>query len=82
MSDETTPPLDDRDAAIAAICVMAAFADGQKNDAERERLRGVLDGAALAAVYQQVLLKRTTLEAEVARLEGTEERQLVGAHAQ
>lgn len=76
MTDDTTPPLDDRDQAIAAICVMAAFADGQKHDAERERLRGILDGPALAAVYQRVLLKRTTLEAETARLEGTEERQL------
>jgi len=76
MNDDPTPVLDERDAAIAAICVMAAFADGQKNDAERERLRGILDGAALAAVYQRVLLKRTTLDAEVARLQGAEERQL------
>lgn len=79
MNDITPPALDQRDAAIAAICVMAAFADGLKSEVERERLRGIvdgLDGAALASVYQDVLLKRTTLEGEAARLQTAEERQL------
>lgn len=79
MTDDTRGTLDQRDAAIAALCVMAAFADGRKSDVERERLRGIiagLDGAALADVYQSVLLRRTTLEAEVARLQSAEERQL------
>lgn len=69
----------DTDAAIAALCVMAAFADGRKSDAEREQVRGIaagLGGDALAAIYQDVLRQRTTLEREAARLSSPAERQL------
>ena len=74
-----TPSFQDADAAIATLCVMAAFADGAKDDAEREQVRGVaraLDGDVLAAVYQDVLRQRTTLEREVARLSSPAERRL------
>lgn len=67
------------DAAIAALCVMAAFADGAKSDAERDQVRGIasaLGGDALAAVYQDVLRQRTTLAREAARLSSPAERQL------
>lgn len=67
------------DAAIAALCVMAAFADGSKGDAEREQVRGIASGLGsdgLAAVYQDVLRQRTTLEREAARLSSPAERQL------
>lgn len=76
---ERTNGPDDDTLAIGTICIFAAFADGDKQDAERERLRGIFDGlgaAALADAYQRVLLKRTTLEAEVARLSSRETRQL------
>ncbi|MFN8643163.1 MAG: DUF533 domain-containing protein [Candidatus Binatia bacterium] len=82
MTDTATtliPTAQEADAAIAALCVMAAFADGQKNDAEREQVRaaaGGLDGETLAAVYQDVLRQRTTLEREAARLTAAADRQL------
>ena len=61
--------------AITALCLMAAFADGQKADAEREKLREILAGLggdASAGMFQRVLLKQTSLEAEAAAL-GTPE---------
>jgi len=69
----------DEQAAIGAICVMAAFADGTKSEVERARIRAILDGLggdALAGVYQRVLLQQTTLEAEATRLRTAAARQL------
>lgn len=57
--------------AVAALCLLAAMADGQKHDAERDKLKEVfasLDDANHAAVYQNVLMKRTDLPREAARL--------------
>lgn len=61
--------------AILAIAIHAAFADGVKDDREREEVRGIAAalgeeaaGAELAKVYQDVLLKRLTLDAAVAML--------------
>ncbi|HMN97704.1 MAG TPA: TerB family tellurite resistance protein [Phycisphaerales bacterium] len=69
--------------AIAAICVMAAMADGSTADAERTRLREVFDGLApgessrtVAAAHGRVLLGTTTLAEEVARLRTPELRAL------
>ncbi len=69
--------------AILVIAVLAAFADGSKHDRERDAIRRIADslaGAAdapdLARLYQDVLLRRTSLEQAVARLEGPELRHL------
>ncbi len=68
--------------AILAICLMAAFADGDKNDAERAHIREVADGLGQAAggeligLYQDVLLGRIDLAAAAACLARRELRQL------
>ena len=67
--------------AILAIALMAAFADGGKDDLERAEIRRVAESVAgddinLAAVYQDVLLKRTTLAAAAAALSDQGLRQL------
>lgn len=74
----------DRQSAILTIALFAAFADGHKDDAERERIREIaasLDGGAgdvinVTSLYQHVLLGRVTLEQAAARLQETGERQL------
>ncbi len=66
--------------AIATVCLMAAFADGRKDNAERGEIRRIVehlggggDGGegtsrGLSALYQDVLLGRVTLERAVAPL--------------
>jgi uncharacterized protein (DUF697 family)/tellurite resistance protein len=61
--------------AILAIALHAAFADGVKDDREREEVRRIAESLAssasaidLRAVYQDVLLKRFTLDQAVAAL--------------
>ncbi|MEM1329444.1 MAG: TerB family tellurite resistance protein [Planctomycetota bacterium] len=61
--------------AVVTIASMAALADGRAGQEEREQVKGLLDALAeehdlpgLAQVHQRVLLKRTTLEEEAARL--------------
>ena len=68
---------------ILAIALYAAFADGAKHDREREEIRLIaesLGGEAgapdLARLYQDVLLKRISLEAAAAALQDPGERQL------
>lgn len=68
---------------ILTIAMLAAFADGQKSDAEREAVRRVAEGlgeagggAALAQLYQAVLLRRVGLPNAVAGLTDTAHRQL------
>lgn len=69
---------------ILAIALYAAFADGAKHDREREEIRriaeslgGEAEGAAdLARLYQDVLLKRVSLDAAAAALQEPGERQL------
>jgi len=65
----------DRDAAILAITLHAAFADGGKHEAEREEFRRIAetlaadgDGPDARRVYQDVLLKRVSLEDATAAL--------------
>ncbi|MGV3499444.1 MAG: YcjF family protein [Hydrogenophaga sp.] len=69
--------------AILTIALMAALADGDKADAERESLRGIAESlggkggvAGLAAVYQDVLLRRVDLGGTVARLGDAGQREL------
>lgn len=65
--------------AIATLCLMAAFADGNKSDAERERMKEIfesLEGPDHTTVYQRVLLGRATLAGEAAALDSPELRSL------
>ncbi|MCX7019470.1 MAG: TerB family tellurite resistance protein [bacterium] len=66
-------------AAIGAICLMAAFADGAKGEEEQEKLKEVFESLEIpgqAAIFQRVLLHQTTLEKEAAALQQPELRQL------
>jgi uncharacterized protein (DUF697 family)/tellurite resistance protein len=68
--------------ALMTVCLMAAFADGVKDDREREQIRKIMEslseGSAmdLPALYQDVLLKRRTLDDAAAELGTPEARQL------
>lgn len=68
--------------AIVTIAVLAAFADGDKHDRERDELRriaeglGRADGVHLPTLYQDVLLKRVDTASAVAGLGSLEARQL------
>ncbi len=68
---------------ILTIALYAAFADGAKDDREREQIRQIAESLAnesgapdLARLYQDVLLKRVSLEAAAADLIDAGERQL------
>jgi uncharacterized protein (DUF697 family)/tellurite resistance protein len=68
---------------ILAIALHAAFADGRKDDREREQIRQLaesLGGAAgasnLPRLYQDVLLKRVSVDSAAAELNAPAERQL------
>ncbi len=69
--------------AILTIALLAAFADGEKHDREREEIRRIAESLAgeagapdMARLYQDVLLKRTRLEHAVTALESPELRHL------
>jgi uncharacterized protein (DUF697 family)/tellurite resistance protein len=68
--------------AIIAISLLAAFADGNKDEREREQIKQITEGLApngdinMSGLYQDVLLKRRTLEQSVAQLESHEGQQL------
>ena len=69
--------------AVLSIALLAAFADGDKADSEREAVRRLANtlgreegAAALAGLYQDVLLKRVTLSDAVAGLNDPAHRQL------
>jgi uncharacterized protein (DUF697 family)/tellurite resistance protein len=68
---------------ILSIALLAAFADGNKADAERESIRQIADtlgqepgGAGLTRLYQDVLLKRVSLNDAVSGLQDAGQRQL------
>ncbi len=68
---------------LLAVALLAAFADGDKTDAERDEIKRIADrlGAEAAgldphSVMQDVLLKRLTLAQAVAALPQPEHRQL------
>uniref|UniRef100_A0A832I4X0 GTPase n=1 Tax=Eiseniibacteriota bacterium TaxID=2212470 RepID=A0A832I4X0_UNCEI len=65
--------------AVAALCLMAAFADGSKADRERDQLKEIFEsigGGATASVYHRVVLKKIALEDEAAALGSSELRAL------
>lgn len=69
--------------ALLSIALFAAFSDGSKADAEREEIRRIAESLAseagapnLPRLYQDVLLKRTRLDAAVQKLSDPGHRQL------
>ena len=73
----------DQQKSILTIALLAAFADGNKDDAEREEIRRIAQSLAgdagmadLPRIYQDVLLKRTTVQAAVHGLSEPMHRQL------
>ena len=69
--------------ALLAVALLAAFADGDKSDAEREEVKriattlgGQATGLNIPALMQDVLLKRLGLPDAVAALKAPEHRQL------
>lgn len=69
--------------ALLTIALMAAFADGDKADSEREAIRSLAEslgheagGAGLARLYQDVLLKRVSLNEAVSGLGDGGQKQL------
>ena len=72
----------DEQEAILAIALMAAFADGRKDDRERDEVRRIVDALAAAgeanlpAIYQRVLTKQETAASAAARLADPTMRQL------
>ena len=68
--------------AIVTLAVLAAYADGDKHDRERDELRriaeglGRADGVHLPTLVQDVLMKRVDVGAAVAGLGSPEARQL------
>ena len=75
-------PTHDEQRAVLTVCLMAAFADGAKSEVEREQIRRIAEGLAsgpeldLAGIYQDVLLRRASLEQAAAALTAPEIRQL------
>lgn len=68
---------------ILTIALLAAFADGTKDDAEREEIRRIANALAgdsgmadLPRIYQDVLLKRTSVQAAASALDDPAHRQL------
>jgi len=73
-------PQDSR--SIVSLCLMAAFVDGEKHDREREEVRRIAEGLAqagdihLPTLYQDVLMKRSSMAALASSLPDSEVRQL------
>ena len=68
--------------AIVTVSLLAAFADGDKHERERAEIKRIAEGLAgddglhLPTLYQDVLLKRVTLDSAVTGLASVEARQL------
>ncbi|WP_440223288.1 YcjF family protein [Dokdonella sp. MW10] len=73
---------DNEQKAILTLALMAAFADGDKDERERAEVKRIADALAgegsinVAALYQDVLLKRVSIADSVALLGSAESRQL------
>lgn len=73
---------DQEQQALLTICLMAAFADGAKDERERAEIKRIAETLAqgadvnLAALYQDVLLKRRSLEQTAGEIESAEAKQL------
>ncbi len=71
-----------RDSALLTIALFAAFADGAKHEHERDEIRRIADSLSgqgtpdLRSLYQDVLLKRTTLADATAALDDAGEKHL------
>ena len=72
----------DEQKSILAIALFAAFADGNKDDREREEIKRIADSLSLESsaidlprLYQDVLLKRLTLQTVVSTLTDHGQRQ-------
>ena len=67
---------------IVTLCLMAAFVDGDKHDREREQIKRIAEGLAqagelnLPALYQDVLMKRSSLAELTAPLDTPASQQL------
>ncbi|SIQ31090.1 Uncharacterized conserved protein, DUF697 family [Aromatoleum tolulyticum] len=67
---------------LISVCLMAAFADGHNDPRERDHVRRTAEslsagaGVDVMSLYQDVLLKRVTLEQAVTGLDAPELRQL------
>jgi uncharacterized protein (DUF697 family)/tellurite resistance protein len=72
----------DEQQAILTLALMAAFADGRKDDRERTEIRSIVDALAAAgepnlpALYQKVLTRQASVEAAASALASPELRQL------
>ncbi len=68
--------------AIVTLSLMAAFADGDKHEREREQIKRIAeslsqaDGVNLPSLYQDVLMKRVSMSSAVGALTSPESRQL------
>lgn len=67
--------MQDINQSILGIALLASFADGKKAEAEREQIRNIMESLQsqenefdLAALYQDVLLKRTDLTTAASRI--------------
>jgi len=67
---------------ILTLCLMAAFTDGSKHDRERDEIKRVASSLAgqgsahIASLYQDVLLKRVSLQEVTVALSSPETKQL------
>jgi uncharacterized protein (DUF697 family)/tellurite resistance protein len=64
--------------AVSTLGLMAAFADGKNDDAERERLKEIFQsfGPVGPDAYRRILMRETTVEQEAAHLDTPELRTL------
>ena len=68
--------------AVLALSLLAAFADGEKHERERDEIRRVAEGfqetdaVHLSTLYQDVLMKRVTLPDVVTQLESPDSKRL------
>lgn len=68
--------------AILTVSLLAAFADGDKHERERDEIKRIAEGLSqadavhLPTLYQDVLMKRVTLATAVPALESSASRQL------
>ncbi len=80
MTDPTpTSPAAPSQDALLAICLFAAFADGEKSDAERDQVRRLADefgSENLAVLSRQILMRKLPLESIVANLSAPQDRLL------
>lgn len=63
--------------AVAALCLLAAFADGQADDRERDQIKNIADklgseGGLSSQVYQRVIFKQTDVAKEAAAITSPE----------